>query len=222
MGNAFSFFRLPVALLERPAFLLPALKEAQEPEPECEPARGEDSGRYLERILIDPGQEWVVPEYLRELGARMIFHADSVGGFFTWLGAILHAYGDANLLGFLWEVPSRADVVAHLERLPERAKRLGRARTAYCLAPSEVRALAAALKAAKEDGFKQLPAHLRMEEVGLYESLSAPAPEAGDIDLWLFSGGDAGELSLDDLPEQRGTPVIPRRRSFLDRLLFRP
>ncbi|NOK22156.1 hypothetical protein [Corallococcus carmarthensis] len=221
MGNAFSFFRLPVALLERPAFLLPELNEAVDSEPEWKPAQGENSGRYLERLLVDQCEDATGSEYLRALGAQMTFHADSVGDFFTRLDAILQAYGDLDLLGFQCQVPSRADVLAHLERLPERARRFGRANTVACLAPSEVRALAAALRAAKQDGFGKIAPRLRGEEVGLLEALGSPEPEAGDIDLWLVSGADAGERNLDDLPESRGAPAIPRRRSFLDRLFGR-
>lgn len=217
MGNAFSFFRLPVALLEQPALLLPELDS----DPEWKPARNEDAGLHLERLLVDLGEDAVASEYLRALGARMTFHSDSVGDFFTRLDAILRAHGDLGLLGFLCQVPSRSDVLAHLERLPARARRFGRANTAVCLAPAEVRALAAALQGAKQDGFRQVPRHLRGEDVALHEALGATGPQEGDIDLWLFSGADPGELNPDDLPEDRGAPAIPRRPSFLDRLFRR-
>ncbi|MCP3104948.1 hypothetical protein LZ198_39390 [Myxococcus sp. K15C18031901] len=212
MGNSFSFFRLPAALLERPAPI-------PDPESEWVPAPGEDSGRYLERLLVDSNEDGVAVECLRALEARMTFHADFIGDFFLRLAVILQGYGDVDLLGFLWDVPSRADVLAHLERLPERARRLARSDSVTCLAPSEVRALAAALQAAKQDGFGKVPPRLRGEVVGLHEALVSIVPDAGDVDLWVFQGADPGERSLDDLPEHRRARVIPWRRSFSDWLM---
>ena len=211
MGNSVDFVRLPISSLSREASLTPeAASELESGDPR--PAPAEAAGSYLARLLRAAGSVSATQEVIEALpGARTLEQFDSTGSFFTWLSALAEG-GDAALLGFLFAHPSRADVEAHLSRLPLPARELGRLNAAICLAPTELRALAAAWQAEKAKGGAL--ANAGNEE---WAEAVLETPIADDeVDLWL-SQGDDGELDLEKLPAQRGPPV-----EFSSKLAPRP
>ncbi|MBN8472953.1 hypothetical protein JYJ95_41155 [Corallococcus exiguus] len=174
------------------------------------PAPWERAGTYVPRLLCQwGGSAGGVPELLAALGAQQLASLslptnDEALRYAAWVDQLVRGYGDLELLGFLLAHASRSDMEKHLERMPEAVRGFAREAAALCLAPSEGRALAAALMAAKEDGCAKLQRHLRGEDAVRYAAFLAPVAEEGVIDL--FTGRTPSYFAPDHY-EQRGKPL---------------
>ncbi|WP_223639109.1 hypothetical protein [Corallococcus sp. EGB] len=174
------------------------------------PEPWERAGTYLPKLLDQWGAGAAgVPELLLALGAEEVASLslpsnDERLRYSVWVDQLVRGYGDLDLLGFLLVEPSRTDMERHFDRMPEVARAFARKVAAWCLAPEERHALAAALTAAKADGYRKLQRHLRGEVAGRFAAFLAPASEAGSIDLFM---GRTASYFAPDHREQRGKPM---------------